>query len=98
MTLPVSWETCMLVKKQQNWTWNNWLAQNWKVVGQDCILSSCLFNFYAEYIMWNAGLDESQAGSKTVGRNINNFKNADDNTLVAESEEEKEKKLLMKVK
>ena len=65
---------------------------------QGCILSPCLFNFYAEYIMWNGGLDESQAGSKTVGRNINNFKIADDNTLVAESEEEKEKKLLMKVK
>ena len=100
MTLPVSWETCMQVKKQ----WLELVMEQQtdsklvKEYVQGCILSPCLFNFYAEYIMWNAGLDESQAGSKTVGRNINNFKNADDNTLVAESEEEKEKKLLMKVK
>ena len=57
----------------------------------------CLFNLYAEYIMWNAGLDESQAGIKIAGRNINNLRYADDTTLMAESEEEL-KNLLMKVK
>ena len=52
-----------------------------KRVRQDYILSSCLFNFYAEYIMWNAGLDEAQAGIKIAGRNINNLRYADDTTL-----------------
>ena len=87
----------MWVKKQQNWTWNNWLVQNWKVVGQDCILSSCLFNFYAEYIMHIAELGEAQTGIKTVGRNINNLRYADDTTLMAENKEEL-KSLLMQVK
>ena len=64
---------------------------------QGCILSSCLFNFYAEYIMRNAGLDEPQAGIKTARRNINNLRYVDDTTLMAESEEEL-KSLLMKVK
>ena len=68
-----------------------------KEIQQGCILSPCLFNFYAEYIMWNARLDESQAGIKTGGRNINNFRYTDDTTLTAESEEEL-KSLLMKVK
>ena len=68
-----------------------------KGVRQGCILSPCLFNLYAEYIMRNAGLDEIQAGIKTSGRNINNFRYADDTTLMAESEEEL-KSLLMKVK
>ena len=67
-----------------------------KGVRQGCILSSCLFNFYAEYIMRNAGLEETQAGIKIVGRNINNLRYADDTTLMAESEELKS--LLMKVK
>ena len=58
-----------------------------KGVCQSCILSPCLFNFYAEYIMKNAGLDESQAGIKTAGRNINNLRYADDTTVLAESEE-----------
>ena len=62
-----------------------------------CILSPCLFNFYAEYIMRNAGLEETQAGIKIAGRNINNLTYADDTTLMAESEEEL-KILLMKVK
>ena len=61
------------------------------------ILSPCLFNLYAEYIMRNAGLDEAQAGIKIAGRNINNLRYADDTTLMAESEEEL-KSLLMKVK
>ena len=64
---------------------------------QGCILSPCLFNFYAEYIKRNAGLDEAQAGIKTAGRNINNLRYAEDTTLLAESEEEL-KSLLMKVK
>ena len=64
---------------------------------QGCILSPCLFNFYAEYIMRNTGLDEAQAGIKIAGRNINNLRYADDTTLMAESEEEL-KSLLMKVK
>ena len=68
-----------------------------KGVRQGCILSPCLFNFGVEYIMWNAGLDESQTGIKIAGRNINNLRYADDTTLVAESEEEL-KSLLMKVK
>ena len=68
-----------------------------KGVCQGCILSPCLFNLYAEYIMRNAGLDEAQAGIKIAGRNINNFRYADDTTLMAESEEEL-KSLLMKVK
>ena len=59
-----------------------------KGVRQGCILSPCLFNFYAEYITQNARWDESQAGIKTAGRNINNLRYADDTTLMAESEEE----------
>ena len=66
-------------------------------VRQGCILSPCLFNFYAEYIMRNAGLEEAQAGIKISGRNINNLRYADDTTLMAESEEVL-KSLLMKVK
>ena len=68
-----------------------------KGVHQGCILSPCLFNFYAEYIMRNTGLEETQAGIKIARRNINNFRYADDTTLMAESEEEL-KSLLMKVK
>ena len=68
-----------------------------KGVHQGCILSPCLFNFYAEYIMRNAGLEETQAGIKTAGRNINNLRYADDTTLMAEIEEEL-KSLLIKVK
>ena len=68
-----------------------------KGVCQGCILSSCLFNLYAEYIMRNSGLDEAQAGIKIAGRNINNLRYADDTNLMAESEEEL-KSLLMKVK
>ena len=68
-----------------------------KGVHQDCILSPCLFNFYAEYIMRNAGLEEAQAGIKIAGRNIRNLRYTDDTTLMAESEEEL-KSLLMEVK
>ena len=72
------------------------LFQIGKGVRQGCLLSPCLFNLYAEYIMRNAGLDEAQAGIKIAGRNINNLRYADDTTLMAESEELKS--LLMKVK
>ena len=64
----------------------NWF-QIGKGVRQGCILSSCLFNFYAEYIMRNAGLEEAQAGIKIAKRNIDNFRYADDTTLMAENEE-----------
>ena len=74
----------------------DWL-QIGKGVRRGCILSSCLFNLYAEYIMRNAGLEEAQAGIKIARRNINNLRYADDITLMAESEE-KLKSLLMKVK
>ena len=68
-----------------------------KGVRQGCILSPSLFNFSAEYIMRNAGLEQAQAGIKTAGRNINNLRYADDTTLMAKKEEE-QKSLLMKVK
>ena len=68
-----------------------------KGVCQGCILSPCLFNLYAEYVMRNAGLDEAQVGIKIVGRDINNLRYTDDTTLMVESEEE-QKSLLMKVK
>ena len=68
-----------------------------KRVHQGCVLLPCLFNFYAEYIMQNAGLDESEAEIKIAGRNISNLRYVDDTTLMAESEEEL-KSLLMKVK
>ena len=74
----------------------DWL-QIGKGVHQDCMLSPCLLNLYTEYIIWNAGLDETQAGNEIAVRNINNLRNADDTTLMAESKEEL-KSLLMKVK
>ena len=77
--------------EQQTW------FQIEKGVHHGCMLSPCLFNLYAEYIMWNAGLDEAQAGIKIAGRNINNLRYADDTTLMVESKEEL-KSLLMKVK
>ena len=77
--------------EQQDW------FQMGKGVRQACILSSCLFNLYAEYVMRNAGLDEAQAGIKIAGRNVNNLRYSYDTTLMAESEEEL-KSLLMKVK
>ena len=75
-------------------------TKDWFQIGkghQGCILSPCLFNFYAEYIIRNAGLEETQARIKIAGRNINNLRYTDDTTLMAESEEEL-KSLLMKVK
>ena len=73
------------------------LFQIGKGLHQGCILSPCLFNLYAEYIMRNAGLEEAQAGITIAGRNINNLRFADDTTFMAESEEEL-KSLLMRVK
>ena len=74
----------------------DWLKTEIEVC-QGCILSLCLFNLYAEYIMQNAGLDEAQTGVRISGRNINNLRHADDTTLMAESEKEL-KSLMMKVK
>ena len=95
---PASWEICMQVKKQQ-------LELNMEQTGSKSrkdyvkaiILSCCLFNLYAEYIMWNARLDKEQAGIKIARRNINNLRYADNTTIMAEIEEEL-KRLLMKVK
>ena len=87
----------MQVRKQQlelDMEQQDWF-QIGKEVRQGCILSLCLFNLYAEYIMRNAGLEETQAGIKIAGRNINNIRYADDTTLMAESKEEP-KSLLMK--
>ena len=86
----------MWFKKQQLELDMDWF-QIRKWVHEGCILSPCLFNIYAEYIMWNAGLDEAQAGIKIAGRNINNLRYADDTILMAESEVEL-KSLLMKIK
>ena len=93
--------TCLLRNRGQQATvrtghgTTDWF-QTGKGVCQGCILSPCLFNLYAEYIMRNTGLDEAQAGIKFAVRNINNLRYADDTTLTAESEEEL-KSLLMKV-
>ena len=86
----------MQVKKQVRHGTTDWF-QIGKGVGQDCILSPCLYNFYLEYIMRNARLDEAQAGIKIARRNSSNLRYADDTTFMAESEEEL-KSLLMKVK
>ena len=89
-TWPASWEISMQVRKQQLELLGHgtdWFQMG-KGVRQGCILSPCLFNLYAEYIMRNAGLEETQAGIKIAGRNINNLRYADDTTLMAQSEEE----------
>jgi len=102
-TWPTSWETCMtcLLRNLYATVRTGYRTTDWFQIGkgvhQSCILSPYLFNFYAEHIMRNAGLDEAPAGIKIAGRNINNFRYADDTTLLAESEEEV-KSLLMKVK
>ena len=97
-TLPASWEICMQVKKKQSEPdMKRWTGSKLGKEYVKTILSPCLFNLHAEYIMWNARLDESQAGVRTAEKNINNFRYADDTTLMAESEKEL-KNLLMKVK
>ena len=97
-TWTASWETYMQVRKQQLEldAEKHWF-QIGKGVHQGCILSPCLLNLYADYIMRNAGLEEAQAGIKIAGRNINSLRYTDDTTLMVESEEEL-KSLLMKVK
>ena len=75
---------------RRDWAWNNRLVPIGKGVCQGCILSSCLLNLYAEYIIRNAGLDEAQTGMKTARRNIKNLRYADDTTLMAETEKELE--------
>ena len=101
-TLLASWELLRnLYARQEATVRTGHGTTDWFQIGiggrQGCILSPCLFNFYAENILRNAGLDEAQAGIKIAGRNINNLRYADDTTLMAESEEEL-KSLLMKVK
>ena len=88
--------TCLLRNLYAGQEETEWF-QIWKGVHQGCILLLCLFNLYAEYILWNARLDDAQARIKIIRRNINNFRYADDTTLKAESEKEL-KSLLMKVK
>ena len=88
----------MQVRKQQlELDMEQYWFQIGKGVCRGCVLSPCLFNFYAEYIMRNPGLEETQAGIKIAGKNINNLRYADDTILMAESKEEL-KSLLMKVK
>ena len=82
---------------RKNQTWNNRLVPNWERSTSRLYIAPCLFKLYAEYIMWNARLDESQAGIKTARGNTHNFRYADDTTLMAESKEEL-KSLLMKAK
>ena len=96
--------TCLLINLYAGqevtvWTGHGMIdgIQIGKLIRQGCILSPCLFNFYAEYILWNSGLDEGQAGVKIARRNTNNLRYADDTTLIAESGEEL-KSLLLKVK
>ena len=87
----------MQVKKKQNQTQNNNWFQIRKGKHQGCILSPCLFNLYAEYLIQNARLNEAQAGIKIAGKNISNLRYADDTILMVESEEEL-KNFLMRVK
>ena len=85
--LPLEKPICRSGSNNQNWTWTNGLVPVRKGVRQGCILSSCLFNLYAEYIVRNAELEEAQAGIKIAGRNINNFRYEDDTTIMANREE-----------
>ena len=96
---PASWETCVQVRKQQlKLDMKQWTGSKiGKGVHQGCVLSPCLFNFYADYIMWNAELDESQAGIKISRRNITNLTYVDVTSLMAESKDE-QNSLLMKLK
>ena len=88
ITLPASWQTWIQVKKQQlEPAWKTDCLQIGKGVRQGCILSPGLFNLYAEYIMWNARLDEAETGIRIAGRNINNLWHVDDTTLMAQDEE-----------
>ena len=94
LNLPLEKSVCRSGSNRTGHGTTDWF-QIGKGVHQGCILSPCLFNLYAEYIMRNAGLEEAQAGIKIARRNINNLRYADDTTLMAESEEEL-KSLLIK--
>ena len=94
--LPPEKSVCRSRTNSENCTRDNRLVPNWERNTSRLYIVTLLINLYAEYIMRNAGLDETQAGIKTAGRNINNLRYADDTTLMAESEELKS--LLMKVK
>ena len=88
--LPAPWETCRQVKEQQlemDMEQRNG-SKSGKGVHQGCISPHCLFNMYADYIMWNVELDKAQAGIKIAKRNINNLRYVDDTTLMAENKEE----------
>ena len=76
-------KSVMQVRKQRNWTWNNIVVANRKRSTSRLFLSPCLFKLYTEYIMINAGLEEAQAGIKIAGRNLNNFRYANDTTFMA---------------
>ena len=81
-TLPASWEIFMQIKKQQlEPDMEKWTSENWERSTSRLYIVTCLFNWYAEYIMQNAGLDEEQAGIKNAGRNINKLRYANDTTL-----------------
>ena len=95
--MPLEKPVCRSGSNSLNWTWNNTLVPNRKRSTSRLYIITLLIHFYAVYIMRNAGLEETQAGIKIAGRNINNLRYADDTTLMAESEEEL-KSLLMKVK
>ena len=79
---------CSSRSNSWNWIWNNRLVPNWERSTSRLYIFTCLFNLNAEYIMWNAGLDEAQAGIKIARRNINNLRYPDNTTLMAESKEE----------
>ena len=81
--LPSEKPVCGLRSNSENWTWKKDWFKPGKGVCQGCLLSPCLFNLYAEYILRSAGLDEAQAGIKIAGRNINNLRYADDTTFMA---------------
>ena len=87
--LPLEKSVCRSGSNSYNWTWNKRLIPNWErnTSTQGCILSPCLFNLYAVYIMWNVGLNEAQAGIKIAGRNINKLRYTDDTALLAEKED-----------
>ena len=97
-TWPASWEICMQVRKQQNWTWNNELVPNWERSTSSLYIVLCLLNLYADNIMQNARLDEAQPGIKIARRNINNLSKEELKSLLVKVKEESEKAgLILKI-